>query len=115
MFVYQTRTVLKAAAFAALVLSAVIVPEGAQASVLRPARQPADFTFTFDNFELMNEQSAGKLDTRLRRHVRRYCSANAVDSVSIVAESACRRAVLKSARQALREHSSLARASVVRS
>lgn len=115
MFVYQTRTALKAAAFAALVFAAVIVPEGAHAAATRPARQPSDFTFTFERFELIDLQAADKLDMRLRRHVRRYCSGNTPDAVSIVAETACRRAVLKSAREALREHSTLARASVVRS
>lgn len=113
MFVYQTRTALKAAAFAALVLAAVVAPEGAHAAVMRSPRQPADFTFTFESFELIDAQAAGKLDMRLRRHVRRYCGANGVDSVSVVAETACRRAVLKSARQALQERSLLARRGVL--
>ena len=103
---------LKAAAFAALVVLGA-APEPARAEATRLSRQPADFTFTFETFELTEVTAADKLDMRLRRQVRRYCGENTSDGVSLVAQSACRRAVLDAARQALRERSMLARASVV--
>jgi UrcA family protein len=114
MFAHQTRSALKALAFAALVLStAIATPLEASASTTPTAHRPADFTFAYDKADLLEATARLKLDQRLRRDVRRYCSANAMNGLSVVAETACRRAVLREARLALAARAAEARASAV--